>query len=415
MLTGLDRLLDSPELLRTLRGQRIGLLTHPAAVDARLRHVSMALREHGIHPVVCFGPEHGYGGEAQDMVGVADTVLQASDGMLQASDAPVRVVSLYGEHFDDLVPKQSDLRGLDRLIIDMADVGSRYYTFVWTALLAAEAAIRNGVAALILDRPNPLGGKWSDCEGALPVPECLSFVGLRPVPVRHGLTLGELVSHFARIDGIELGEALQVIGVQGWNRGADASAWAPPFVMTSPNMPTLDTARVYPGGCLLEGTNMSEGRGTTRPFEIWGAPWLPAEALCRAWSTAPPALQAGAELRPLSFQPMFQKFAGKACQGVQVHIRNAEKLRAFSTYLWLIAESRRLAPDHFQFRTERYEFVDTMPAFDLLTGSPQAREAMLAGVTSSELVEMLRLLPNEWKPVHEAALQDARVAEALAC
>ncbi len=364
MLVGLDRLRAVPDLAHELRTRRVGLLAHPASVDAHLVHVSRRLRELDVHPTILFGPEHGYGGEAQDMIGVADAV--------DASGAPI--VSLYGDALEDLVPKPEHFEKMDVLLIDLADIGTRFYTFVWTALLAIRAAARAGVASVVLDRPNPLGSSF---EGAKQRDGFCSFVGWEKVPVRHGMTLGEIACLFAHADGIGLGPGreLRVVEVEGWNRDALADTWDRSFVMTSPNMPTFDTALVYPGGCLLEGTNLSEGRGTTRPFEVFGAPFLDGAALASSLESVP---LEGFVARPITFHPMFHKHAKRICGGVQIHVTDPRRFRPYATYLAAIAIAAQLSPDHFAFRTERYEFVDDIPAFDLLTGSSRAREAILA-------------------------------------
>jgi uncharacterized protein YbbC (DUF1343 family) len=329
MQVGLDRLPAIAPLVERLRAERVGLLAHPASVDGRLRHISEVLAALAIRPVVIFGPEHGYGGEAQDMVGVAD-----------AHDVEGTIVrSLYGDQLDDLVPKDEDLARIDTLLVDMQDVGSRYYTFVWTALLAARAAARAGVATVLLDRPNPIGGDAPSTEGALQREGFFSFVGLEPLPVRHALTVGEIVASFLAKDGVPLGAsgALSIVSVTGWERADRAPAWGAPFVLPSPNMPTADTALVYPGGCLLEGTNLSEGRGTTRPFEIVGAPFVDGRRL--ASDLAATGLP-GFVARPLTFRPTFQKHAGAICGGVQIHVTDARAFRPVATYVALVALAR---------------------------------------------------------------------------
>jgi uncharacterized protein YbbC (DUF1343 family) len=364
MDVGLDLLPRSTSLLAELRGKRVGLLAHPASVDRRLVHVSTVLAELALRPAIIFGPEHGYGGEAQDMIGVPDAVCPVTG-------API--VSLYGDRFEDLTPRDEHLDRIDVLLVDLADVGSRYYTFVWTALLAARAAARRGVHTLILDRPNPLGGEV--LEGRAQAPGFLSFVGLEPVPVRHALTIGELVAHFASRDGLALGPdgAVSVLPVRGWDRARLADAWDRPFVMTSPNMPTLDTALVYPGGCLIEGTNLSEGRGTTRPFELVGAPFVDGARLARELHALG---YEGFVARPLTFHPTFHKHGRSTIGGVQIHATDPTKLRSYAVYLALVALAKKQAPEAFRFRTERYEYVDDVPAFDLLTGSAEARIAI---------------------------------------
>ena len=362
MKTGLDRLVRTSAIASRLRGARFGLLAHPASVTRELVHVSDALAELGVAPEVIFGPEHGYGGEAQDMIGVDD----ARD----ARGTPVR--SLYGARFDDLSPKDADLRGLDLVVVDLQDVGSRYYTFVWTAVLLLRACVRAGVRLLVLDRPNPIGGDASALEGRSQT--IRSFVGLEPIPVRHGLTLGEIVAWRASAEKVPAG-LVQIARVEGLVRFAHARDWDRPFVMPSPNMPTYETALVYPGACLLEGTNLSEGRGTTRPFEIFGAPWLDGVALARdVMALGLPGFIA----RPITFHPMFQKHAKQICGGVQVHVTDPRTFRPFAAYMAMIAIAKRLGGEAFRFRTEKYEFVDDVPAFDLLTGDAEARERITA-------------------------------------
>lgn len=361
MQTGLDRLLADQPLRRSLTAGRVGLLAHPASVTKDLTHVAFALRASGIRPEIIFGPEHGYGGEAQDMIGVGD----ARD----LTGTPVR--SLYGAHFSDLSPNPADLSRIDVLLVDLQDVGARYYTFVWTAVLAMRACAKAGVRVVILDRPNPLGGVVT--EGRFQLPRFRSFVGLEPVAIRHALTLGELCAW--RRDEERLDVDLAIVSAE-WDREKLAHDWAERWVLPSPNMPTPDTALVYPGGCLLEGTNLSDGRGTTRPFEITGAPFIDGVAL----ATRLNALSLGGFVaRPLTFQATFHKHAGKLSGGVQVHVTDRRTFRPVATYAALIALAHHQAPRDFQFRTERYEFVDDFPAFDLLTGDAEARERIVAG------------------------------------
>ena len=347
--------------MRELRAARVGLLAHPASVTRRLVHALDVLGELGVRPRVLFGPEHGWAGHAQDMVGVGASNVQST-----------RIVSLYGERFEDLSPSRADLAEVDLVVVDLQDVGARYYTFVWTAVLLGRACRDAGVRVVVLDRPNPLG--CAVVEGRRQEPAFRSFVGLEPLPIRHAMTLGEIVAWRAREEG--WAEIVRVVEVTGLARDACAPAWDRPFVMPSPNMPTYDTALVYPGGCLLEGTNLSDGRGTTRPFEITGAPWLDGRRL--AESLAKTGLP-GFVARPLAFEPTFHKHAKQTCGGVQIHVTDARAFRPVATYVALIALAHHAHPDDFHFRTERYEFVDDIPAFDLLTGSAIARERILAG------------------------------------
>lgn len=376
------------------------MLAHPASVDRGIEHIGEVLVRIGVKPAFFFGPEHGYGGEAQDMIDVPD----ARD---KRSGAPI--VSLYGDRFEDLTPRKEHLSSIDVLLIDLADVGSRYYTFVWTALLATRAAVKAGVHVVILDRPNPITGSPRTVEGRTQKTEFTSFVGLEPLPVRHGLTLGEIVAHFARRDGISIGDAISIVAVEGWNRDAYADAWDRPFVMPSPNMPTAATTIVYPGACLVEGTNLSEGRGTTRPFEIVGAPWI--DGLKLAQSLRATGLS-GFVARPVTFRPTFQKHAGKVCGGVQVHVTDRATFRPVATFAALLAHARKQDPEQFKFRTERYEYVDTIPAIDLLTGSADMRLAMEAGEDARSIAEAVSAVDPMWRDemaearsaLHEAAI-----------
>lgn len=392
MLVGLDRLPSLPRLLSRLRAGPVGLLAHPASVDRAFRHASAVLAGSGARFGALFGPEHGYGGEAQYMVGVGDDRDEGTGA---------RIVSLYGDDLASLSPRPEHLEGLSALVVDLADVGARYYTFVWTALLALRAAARVGVHVIMLDRPNPLGNDPARCEGAFQQSEYLSFVGLEPLPVRHGLTPAEVVARFAARDGLPFGEegAFSVVEATG-APSEGAPAWGRPFVSTSPNMPTADTALVYPGGCLLEGTNLSEGRGLTRPFECLGAPWLDAGRL--AASLAGSGLP-GFVARPITFRPMFDKHAGELCRGVQVHVSDAAAFRPYATYLALIGYAAKAHPEHFAFRTEPYEFVSDRLAFDLLTGSDEARKAVSAGEDPSALARRLSAPPEGWADEIRAA------------
>ena len=395
MEIGLDRLLALPRVVARMRGARIGVLAHPASVNRRLEHIGDVLFAMGVTPRLFFGPEHGYGGEAQYMVGVES----ATD---ERTGAPI--ISLYGDRFEDLSPRPEHLATIDLLVIDLADIGSRYYTFIWTALLALRAAAKAGVPVIVLDRPNPIGG--DRVEGATQLPGFCSFVGLEAIPIRHGMTLGEIVARFAVQDGLPLGEdgALQIVGVRGWDRDRHADAWDRPFVLPSPNMPTALTTLVYPGACLLEGTNLSEGRGTTRPFEIVGAPWLDGRALADSLvKTGLPGFAA----RPLTFRPTFDKHAGTICGGVQIHPTDPATFRPVATYAALIALARRQTPAGFRFRTEAYEYVDTIPAIDLLFGSDHARKAMVADEDPRAIAEAASAPDPAWGEAIAAATAHA--------
>ncbi|MGB8331275.1 MAG: DUF1343 domain-containing protein [Polyangiales bacterium] len=364
--SGLDRLADGdPDAVRLFAGRKVGLLAHAASVDRTLRPSAEVLEQAGACVAALFGPEHGFTGAAQDMVGV---------GTGGSARAPV--YSLYGDDAAALSPNPGWLRDLDAVVIDLQDVGSRYYTYVWTAALTMKVAASVGVEVLVLDRPNPLGG--AIVEGAAQRDGYLSFVGLYPVSVRHGLTIGELMCWVAAREQIDP-EALSVVRMNGWTRSMRWSDTGLPWVLPSPNMPTLDTASVYPGGCLIEGTKLSEGRGTTRPFEIWGAPGLDIRPLL--------ALDLrGVTLRPVEFTPTFHKFAGRSCAGVQVHVTDPLVFRPYETYLRLLAAALPALSAGDRWRTETYEFVSDRPAIDLLTGGPEFRAAIDANAELDDIL-----------------------------
>lgn len=359
VLTGLDRLAMGDEVVcGVVRGRRIGLLCHAASITQRFVPALDVVRAQGGRIKALFGPEHGFWGSAQDMIPVTGT----------AGALPVH--TLYGATEASLSPTPEMLAGLDAIVIDLSDVGARYYTFVWTAALVLRAAAKAGVETIVLDRPNPIGGDV--VEGMPQRPGFRSFVGLYDVPVRHGMTIGELCRMVRVLEGID-DRALTVVAMRGWRRRMRFDDTGLPWVQPSPNMPTPQTATVYPGGCLLEGTNASEGRGTTRPFEIFGAPGLSGEALRDRVGRID-----GAVLRPLVFEPTFQKHARKACGGVQVHVEGERRFHSYAAYLRIVMAMRELWPD-FAWRKESYEFVSDRPAIDLLTGGPEARVAIDAG------------------------------------
>ncbi len=407
MLCGIDQLSGNQlsSLRRRLRDSRVGVLTHAAAVDRQGRNVLEVLDELGITPRVVFAPEHGL-----------DAVAQAEEPVASSEGDPRRgfsaeVVSLYGATREALTPTTEKLAEIDVLVIDLQDVGARYYTYVWTALLAARAARAASVHTVVLDRPNPLSGDPNAIEGTPQAEGFLSFVGLESLPIRHSLTLGEILAHFFEQEGAALGPegALSVAPVRGWERLRTADAWRRPFVPPSPNMPTLETALVYPGGCLVEGTNLSEGRGTTTPFQLVGAPFLDGRELARRLKETG---LVGAWVRPVSFRPSFEKHAGKVCQGVMIHVTSPSMFRPVATYISLIAIARQLAPESFAFRDSPYEFEHDRPAFDLLTGSDRARLALLQNATPEEVVSLVTPVESRWKTLVLEA--EARLSQAAA-
>ncbi len=356
--TGLEELLARPS---RIRGARVGLIANPTAVTADLTHAALHLKDfRGARLVALFGPEHGVFANAQDLEEVGDQ---------RDPRTGLPVFSLYGE---TRVPTSKMLAGIDCLIFDVQDVGSRYYTFIYTMLHALQACAAHGVRMIVLDRPNPLGGLR--VQGNVLDPHYLSFVGMHPLAVRHGMTVGELALMFADELGLTLD--LEVVPMKGYQRAMHFEDTGLPWVLPSPNMPTVDTAFLYPGGCLVEGTNLSEGRGTTRPFHLVGAPWLD------PWKLAADLTRAdlpGLAFRPCYFTPTFQKHAGAVCGGVEVHLKDRSKVDAFLAYLILIEKARAQNPKKFAWRKPPYEYEFKKPPIDILCGTSEVREAIEAG------------------------------------
>ena len=369
VVSGLERLLDRPE---PVRGLRVGLVCNPTSITRDLVHAKLALAELlGGKLKALFGPEHGIAADAQDLVEVGHSRDCASG---------LPVYSLYGE---TRVPTSSMLADVDVMVYDVQDIGSRYYTFIYTMLHVMEACARDKKRVVVLDRPNPLGG--DSVDGNLLQLEFLSFVGMHPLVVRHGMTSGELALMFR--EELALDVDLRVVPMKGWRRPMHYEDTGLPWVLPSPNMPTLDTAFVYPGGCLIEGTNLSEGRGTTRPFELVGAPWLDAHALVRALERE---RLPGVGFRAAAFTPTFQKHAGTLCHGVQLHVSDRERFPAFLSYLLLIHHARRQDEKRFAWRQPPYEYERVKLPIDILAGSDRVRQAIEQGVSPKQLASGFR-------------------------
>jgi uncharacterized protein YbbC (DUF1343 family) len=370
--TGLD--VWEQEQFRAVRGLRVGAIVNPTSVDGRFRHVADLLDSApGVTLAALFGPEHGVRGEVQYMEAVDET---------RDPRTGVPMYSLYGSTVDSLRPRPEWLDGLDAVVFDIQDVGARYYTYVYTMALAMEACAKAGVRFVVLDRPNPLGGER--VEGNLVEPGFRSFVGLYPLPNRHGMTVGEL----ARLLNAEerFGCDLAVVPCLGWSRKMRWADTGLAFVPPSPNMPTPDTAQVYPGMCLLEGTNLSEGRGTCRPFEQFGAPYLDAADIVSALERH---RLPGLALRPVHFVPTWDKHRGAGCSGAFLHVTDPEVFASVRTGLAVVAEARKRGGREFQWRAEAYEFVTDVPAFDLLCGSARVRVAMEQGAEFEDVAALL--------------------------
>lgn len=367
---GLDRLVGEPDAAGRLglAGARVGMIVHPASVTSELAFGVDAARRAGLDVRALFGPQHGARGEKQD------NMIESAPYADPVTGLPVH--SLYGEVRK---PTPDMLAGLDAVLFDLQDVGVRVYTFAWTMALAMEACGEAGVRFVVLDRPNPIGGKR---EGPVLRPGFESFVGLHPVPLRHGATCGELARWLCAERGVAC--ELSVLPCRGWRREATWRDTGLPWVMPSPNLPTTDSCAVYPGMVLLEGTNLSEGRGTTRPFELFGAPWLDPDALVKRLRGA---RLPGVVFRPCHFEPTFQKHAGKLCGGAQLHVTDHDAFAPVRTAVEILAASRALTPDLFEWHAPPYEYEKELPPIDILWGHDGLRASLEAGADADEIME----------------------------
>jgi uncharacterized protein YbbC (DUF1343 family) len=368
MKIGLEALLRS--YLHLLDGARAGLIVNPASINSEFEHAADIFHRHKrINLAALFGPQHGIRGETQDNMIEWQTFRDKRTGL--------PAYSLYGK---TRKPTPEMLAGLDVLVFDVQDVGTRVYTFVSTMALAMEAARERGMAFIVLDRPNPINGV--DIEGNLHEPEFRSFVGMHSLPMRHGMTVGELA---LMLNGeLGIGCELEVVKMEGWRRGMWFEETGLPWVMPSPNIPTVDTAVVYPGSVMVEGTTLSEGRGTTRPFEIIGAPYVEPRELTGLMAEGG---LPGAVLRPAHFEPTFHKFKGELCGGVQIHVTDRAAFRPVITAVRLISAVRQLYPERFGWKQPPYEYVYDKLPFDVINGSARVREMIEAGATAKEIEE----------------------------
>ncbi len=364
---GIDRLLDVDR--RLVAGRRVGLVCNPASVDAKFRHSADRLFDDPeITLAALFGPQHGFRSDLQD--NMIETP-HASDLRRQ-----VPVYSLYSETRE---PTAEMLRDLDVLVVDLQDVGTRVYTFVYTMANCMRAAARHGVPVVVCDRPNPIGGEA--VEGPLLQRGWTSFVGQFPIPLRHGMTIGELARLFN--DQFGIGASLDVLPLERWSRSIYHDATGLPWVIPSPNLPTLDSAIVYPGAVLFEGTTLSEGRGTTRPFELVGAPWIDGERLAGAMNARG---LPGGHFRPAFFEPTFQKHAKQSCGGCQIHVLDRRTFEPVRTAVELIAEFRGGDPARFAWREPPYEYEHEKQPIDILYGSDRLRTTIDGGGDARTLV-----------------------------
>jgi uncharacterized protein YbbC (DUF1343 family) len=367
MKFGLDRLLDDPELRKPLAGRRVALLAHPASVTRDLRHSLDALAALGdVRLSAAFGPQHGLRGDKQD------NMVESPDYADPVHGIPV--FSLYGEVRR---PTPAMMDTFDVLLVDLQDLGCRIYTFVTTLRYVLEEAAKTRKEVWVLDRPNPIG---RPVEGLTLRPGCESFVGAGAMPMRHGLTLAELARWF--VATLRLDVDCRIIPMEGWEPDAAPGYGWPlgsrTWVNPSPNAPNLWMARCYPGSVMLEGTTLSEGRGTTRPLELLGAPDLDSQALLAEMSSLAPAWTQGCRLRPCSFEPTFHKHVGKLCAGVQVHVEDPAHydqngFKPWRLFALAFKALRRLRPDYPIWRDFPYEYEKDRLAIDVINGSDLLR------------------------------------------
>ena len=359
---GVDVLLEDP--LKYLVSPKVGLVTNPSGVTSKLTPTLDAFLDHPeIEPVAVFGPEHGAAGDRQDALSIGSSI---------DSNTGLPVYSLYGEVRR---PTEAMLKGIENLVFDVQDVGARFYTYASTLTHCIEAASEHGIPIVVLDRPNPVNG--IAIEGNILEPGYASFVGLHPIPIRHGMTIGEL----AMLINGGIGAELEVVRMEGWIRDMWFDETGLPWVQPSPNIPTPETAAVYPGTCLFEGVNISEGRGTTRPFEYVGAPWIDS----RGWASSLNELGLeGVVFRACSFTPTFSKYRDERCGGVQIHVTDRDSFRPVETALHMLSTAMELWPDDFEWLPPSY---DERRHFDLLAGTDKIRTDLDRGEAIRDIVE----------------------------
>ena len=380
---GSDLLLASSRL----KGARVGIVCNHASLDRGFLHIVDRLAAApDVTLAAIFGPQHGFRSDVQD------NMIETAH-----ADDPARRVPVYSLYSETREPTAAMLAGLDFLVIDLQDIGARIYTYIYTMANCLRASARHGVRVIVCDRPNPIGG--TDVEGALLVEGFESFVGQFPIPMRHGMTIGELArlfnEHFA------IGASLEVVQMEGWRREMYSDATDLPWVMPSPNMPTLDTAIVYPGTVLFEGILISEGRGTTRPFELIGAPWIEAESFARQMN----ALKLpGAYFRPAVFEPTFQKHAKQTCGGCQIHVTDRQQFQPVLVGVALIAMFHQVDPARFAWRQPPYEYEHDKMPIDILAGSDKLRAQIEAGTSARDIAASWKKDEESFRKLREPYL-----------
>jgi uncharacterized protein YbbC (DUF1343 family) len=363
VLLGSDVLFDK----QLLRGRTVGVVCNPASIDARFRHVVDRAAEAGVSVGAIFGPQHGFRSDLQE------NMIESPHGDDRRRRVPV--YSLYSETRE---PTAEMLAGLDALVIDLQDVGTRIYTYIYTMANCLRAAARHHLPVIVCDRPNPIGG--IAVEGPMLVPGFESFVGQFPIPMRHGMTIGELASLFN--DEFGLGAKLEVVNMADWARAQYGDETGVPWVLPSPNIPTMDSAVVYPGTVLLEGTNISEGRGTTKPFELVGAPWAEPEQIADHLNACH---LPGVYFRPALFEPTFHKHAATPCGGCQIHVTDRNTFQSVLTGVAVIESFRSADPSQFAWRPPPYEYESTKAPIDILYGSADLRMRIDRGERAADI------------------------------
>jgi uncharacterized protein YbbC (DUF1343 family) len=370
-----------------IRDERVGLICNQASVDHSYRHAADLMHNHpDINLRALFGPQHGIRGDVQD------NMIETEHGLDRATGLPVH--SLYSETRE---PTEAMLADVDTLVFDMQDVGCRIYTFVYTLANCMRAAKRLHKRVVVCDRPNPING--ADMAGNILEPEFASFVGQFPLPTRHGMTVGELAQMFN--EHFEIGCDLEIIPMSGWRRELWHDETDAPWVLPSPNMPTLDSATVFPGTVHFEGTQVSEGRGTTRPFELIGAPYIDPDAYAdRLNALGLP----GVYFRSCAFQPTFQKHAGVTCGGVQIHVLYREVFEPWLAGIAMVKFAHDMYPNDFLWKVPPYEYVFDKNPFDVISGTAKIREAFEKGIELEEIAAETKAPLEEFKELREAYL-----------
>lgn len=363
--TGID--LFNEKFPRKFYKANVGILTHPAGVNLKLKSsVEVILSSKLVNLKAIFGPQHGFTGHTQDNMIEWETFIHP--------ELKIPVYSLYGKKRE---PEKEWLLDLDLLIIDLQDVGSRYYTFIWTMALCFKHCEKMGLPVLVLDRPNPIG--CEEMEGYVLNEKFSSFVGIHPLPIRHGMTIGEIAYYLK--DNFYKKLNLFIIPMKNYKRKYFFEDTKLFWVMPSPNMPSVETCFVYPGGCLLEGTNISEGRGTTRPFEIFGAPYFDKKIDLKIKELKIKC----AILRELYFQPTFNKYKGEICKGFQIHILNRKTFKPFKTFVSIIKLAYELYPKNFKWKEPPYEYEYKKLPIDILAGTDDLRISIEKGKSLKEI------------------------------